>query len=147
MRKSIVICALVASVVAAPLALAQDKAPHTMPAMNTQADKDMAPMQDNIKKMQDQMDKIAVTSDPKEREKLMQEHMQTLQENMKAMRSMGGPMMRRDRMAPSDKMGAGTSGGDMKMRQEKMEKRMDMMQMMMEQMMQRDAAAKPMGHM
>jgi hypothetical protein len=38
-------------------------------------------------------------------------------------------------------------GGDVKTRQDGMEKRMDMMQMMMEQMMQRDPAAKPMGHM
>jgi hypothetical protein len=66
--------------------------------------------------------------------------MQTMQENMQAMRGMGGPMM----------MGSGLSGGpakgghkhtvrgDMTQRQEMMEKRMDMMQMMMEQMMQHD---------
>jgi len=39
------------------------------------------------------MEKLRATTDPKERQKLMQEHMQTMQENMKAMRGMGGPMM------------------------------------------------------
>ncbi len=69
--------------------------------------------------------------------------MQTMQENMKMMRGMGGPMM----------MGSGQSGGmmmdgkkggmtegDMMKRHEMMEKRMDMMQMMMEQMMRHDQA-------
>jgi len=73
----------------------------------------------------------------------MDKHMSKMQENMKTMRGMGGPMM----------MGSGQSGGmmmggkkegmtdaDMMKRHEMMEKRMDMMQMMMEQMMQHDQA-------
>jgi hypothetical protein len=144
MKTSILISAIVACALSAPIASAQDK-----PGMNMDMDKDkqMAPMQENIKKMQHQMDMIATTTDPKERQKLMQEHMQTMQENMKAMRSMGGPTMKGGGMAMDDKKGGGMMGGDVKKRQDGMEKRMDMMQMMMEQMMQRDPAAKPMGHM
>jgi len=158
MKISILISAIVASVLAAPIASAQDKPAMKMdmekmergksapakPAMDM--DKQVAPTQENMQKMQQQMDKIATTTDPRERQKLMQEHMQTMQENMKAMRSMGGPMMKGG-MAMGDKKSGAMAGGDMKMRQEGMEKRMDMMQMMMEQMMQRDPAAKPMGNM
>ena len=41
----------------------------------------MSRMQANMTTMQAQMDKIRATTDPKERQKLMQAHMQTMQEN------------------------------------------------------------------
>ena len=147
MKTSILISAIAASVMAAPVASAQNMAAPASSAMSMDADKQNSQMQENIKKMQHQMDMIATTTDPKERQKLMQEHMQTMQETMKAMRSMGGPTMKGGGMAMGDKKGGGMMGGDVKARQDGMEKRMDMMQMMMEQMMQRDPAAKPMGHM
>jgi len=149
MKTSLLIFAIVASALAAPIASAQDRSAPAKPTMNMDKDQDkqMVPMQENMTKMQQQMDKIAATTDPKDRQKLMQEHMQTMQETMKAMRSMGGPTMKGGGMAMGDKKGGAMSGGDVKTRQEGMEKRMDMMQMMMEQMMQRDPAAKPMGHM
>ena len=87
------------------------------------------------------MDKIRKTTDPKERQKLMQEHMQAMQENMKMMRGMGGPMMTGGGEHGSMMMGSkkdGMTEGDMMKRHGMMENRMDMMQMMMEQMMQRD---------
>ena len=160
MKTSILISAIVASALGAPTASAQDtpvmkmdmeksapaKSAPAKPAMKMDADKPMDEMQDNMKKMQQQMNKIATTTDQSERQKLMQEHMQTMQETMKAMRSMGGPTMKSG-MAMGERKGGAMSGSDVKPRQEMMEKRMDMMQMMMEQMMQRDPAAKPMGHM
>jgi hypothetical protein len=70
----------------------------------------------------------------------MQEHMRTMQENMKSMGGMGGPMMKGDggqgRMAMVGPRSM--SAGDIDQRQEMMERRMDMMQMMMVQMMQHD---------
>jgi len=70
-----------------------------------------------------------------------QEHMQTMQENMKTMRAMGGPMMKdageHGGMKMAEKKG-GMTRGDMMKHHAMMEQRMDMMQMMMEQMMQRD---------
>ena len=68
----------------------------------------------------------------------MDKHMSQMQENMKMMRGMGGPMMM------GGQKGGGMMGGDPKQRQEMMEKRMDMMQMMMEQMMQHDQAMESM---
>jgi TolA-binding protein len=98
--------------------------------------KHMQQMQEHMRDMQAQMEKMRQTTDPAEREKLMQEHMQTMQEHMKSMgehmKSMhgsGGGMM---------------MGADQKGRQEitdkrldMIEKRMDLMQMMREQMMHR----------
>ena len=100
------------------------------------------PMMENMEKMQRQMEKIKAESDPKERQKLMHEHMQTMQENMRAMHGMGGPMM-----MCNDQHGSMAKGdhhdkadGDMMKHHDMMAKRMDMMQMMMEQMMQHQEA-------
>ena len=152
MKTSILVAAIVAGALAAPIVSAQDKslqAPNASvqkksaparQAMGMDMDKQMSQMQDNMKTMQQQMDKLRATTDPQERQKLMQAHMQTMQENMQAMRGMGGPTM-----MGSGQSDGGAKGGhkhaarsDMTQRQEMMEKRMDMMQMMMEQMMQHD---------
>ena len=134
MKIAILIPAIVAAL-SMPIASAQDKSAPAKPAMGMDMDKHMGKMQGNMKAMQAQMDKIHKTTDPKERQKLMQAHMTAMQENMKAMRGMGGPMMK----------GGGEHGGmkdgDMMKRHEMMANRMDMMQMMMEQMMQHDHAA------
>ena len=55
----------------------------------------MAQMQENMKKMQELMDKIAQTHDPEERHKLLQEHWEVMQSGMGSMRHMwwGGGMM------------------------------------------------------
>ena len=148
MKTTILISAIAACALSAPIAFAQEKPTPAKPAMSMD-DKQAAPSQENMKLMQQQMEKIGTTTDPKERQKLMQAHMKTMQENMKAMRGMGGPMMM------GDKKGGGMMGGkkggmkdsDMNKRQEMTEKRMDMMQMMMEQMMQRDQAKDSMPHM
>ncbi|HRY86838.1 MAG TPA: hypothetical protein P5305_03060 [Rubrivivax sp.] len=54
-------------------------------------------MRDHMQRMQDQMNKIAQTSDPQERQRLMQEHWQGMYQDMQTMRGMGwmwgGPMM------------------------------------------------------
>ncbi len=170
MKTSILISAIVACALSAPIVSAQERVPTpAKPGMQMDMDKQMPQMQDNMKKMQQQMEKIGATTDPKVRQKLMQEHMQTMQENMKTMRGMGGPMMmgsgerggmgmggqkggmgmggQKGDTAMGGQKSADVTGGDVKARQETMEKRMDMMQMMMEQMIQRDQAAKPMGHM
>ena len=110
----------------------------------------MERMQENMKKMQTQMEKIRATKDEKERERLMDEHMRTMQEGMGMMRNMGGGMMQGmtgGQMQEGSQMGgdmgqqgASRPGGmtaspaDMAGRVDMMERRMDMMQMMMEQM-------------
>jgi len=131
MKTSILISAIVACALSAPIVSAQEKPAPAKPAMSMDMDKHMSQMQEKMKAMQVQMDKIGKTTDPEERQKLMLEHTQAMQENMKMMRGMGGPMM-------GGQKGGGMMGGDPKQRQDMMEKRMDMMQMMMEQMMQHD---------
>ncbi|KWT91628.1 hypothetical protein APY03_3239 [Variovorax sp. WDL1] len=129
---------------------AQEKPAPATPAMSMDMEKQGPQMQANMEKMQQQMEKIGTTTDPKNRQKLMQEHMQTMQETMKMMRGMGSPTMKGGGdpggMAMGDKK-ASMQDGDMKKRQEMTDTRMDMMQMMMEQMMKRDEAMKPMPHM
>ncbi|MBI5910068.1 MAG: hypothetical protein HY848_08960 [Betaproteobacteria bacterium] len=146
MKTSILVAAIVAGALAAPIVSAQDKHAHPKPTTSMGMDKHMPQMQENMKKMQQQMEKLRATTDPKERQKLMQEHMQTMLENMKAMRGMGGPMM----MGGAQPGGTAkdghkhAAGGDMMQHHATMEKRMDMMQMMMEQMMQHDQAMESM---
>ncbi len=152
MKTSILLVAMVACTLQASIASAQEKAAPAKPAMpmGMNMDKQLPQMQDNMKKMQQQMEKIRATTDPKERQKLMQAHMQAMQENMKAMRGMGGPMMmgggEHGGMMKQDMNGDmkdGMKNGDLMKHRDMMEKRMDMMQMMMEQMVQRDQMMQP----
>jgi TolA-binding protein len=48
-------------------------------------------LQKNMNEMQRQIDKLQTTTDPKERQMLIQEHLQTMQEHMKMIRSMSEP--------------------------------------------------------
>ena len=123
---SIVACAL-----AVPVASAQDKSAPAKPAMSVEMDAQMSRMQENMRAMRAQMEKIHATTDPKERQKLMQAHMQTMQDNMKAMHSMSKPMM-----MDGGQGGGMAMGGDMMKHHQMMEERMGMMEMMMEQMLQ-----------
>ncbi|HEY8856313.1 MAG TPA: hypothetical protein VIM43_03020 [Rugosibacter sp.] len=111
-------------------------------------------MQDNMKKMRSQLDRIARAKTDEERQKLMAEHMQTMHENMMVAKSMMAgdaacPMMKHGKggmgmggMTQDEGSGHGTGMDRMQM----MEKRMDMMQMKMDSMMknQSGAAAMPM---
>jgi hypothetical protein len=90
-----------------------------------------------MKKMQEEMAKIHSTSNSAERQKLLTEHMSTMQETMGAMMNMGGPGTG---MMPSGGMMAGPSAApapsEVPGRMGMMEQRIGMMQMMMQQMMQ-----------
>jgi len=146
MKGSIIVAAVLAGTLAAPIVTAHDKGVHNKPGMSMDMDNHMSQMQENMKAMQQQMDKIRATSDPTERPKLMQEHMQAMQENMKAMRGMDGTMMMGSGK-PGDKAMGGhehKAGAAMMGHHGRMERRMDMMQMMMEQMMQHDQAMQSM---
>lgn len=114
------------------------KAAVATPAAPT-AEQTIQKMQANTKRMQSQLEQMAKSNDPKQRQKLMQEYMQTAQENMMAGKSMMGGMM--DCPMMKDGMmggGMGMMGGKggmagqddmMEKRMDMMEKRMDMMQM------------------
>ena len=104
-----------------------------------------------MKKMQEQIEKIHASRDPKERQKLMKDHMDSMRESMKMMHGMG----RKPRGAPPPEEGgekgmekAGEmgemTGGMMKKKHKMMEDRLDAMQMMMEQMVEHEAAQQKM---
>ena len=154
-----------ASILAVPIAQAADEDDHS--AHHPDADQQqaaparddkaagmaMGKMRDNMKKMEEQMEKIHAATDPAERRKLMKEHMQSMQEGMKMMGRMGGGMKGGDMMAKAKKdqaetmMDAGDGMGMCMMMMKKhksVESRMDMMQMMMEQMMEHEAAEQKM---
>lgn len=100
-----------------------------------------------MQKMLAQMDAIRETKDPAERQRLMDEHMRTMQDTMQSMHAMGGPMMM-NMMGPQGMGGGGSQAqsgkrGGMGERMDVMEKRMDMMQMMMEQMLQQQTPPAP----
>ncbi len=132
---------------AAPPAKSQRPAPK--PPVD---EKSMAQMQDHMKKMQDVMARLQKTTDPAERKKLMDEHTKSMQEGMQMMRGMAGGMMQGmlaggmmdgSMMGQAPKDGAaksGPMGRGAPISPEMMERRMDMMQMMMEQMMQHQKA-------
>ncbi|MBS0336220.1 MAG: hypothetical protein JSS40_05300 [Proteobacteria bacterium] len=121
MKNSLLIAAVIVCAASAPIAWAQDKHVHDKPAMAMDMEK--------MKAMQAQMDTIHIVTDPEVRQRLMQE-------GMKGMRGMGGPMM--------GGMPMDGKKGEMMKHHAMMEKRMDMMQMMMEQMMQHDQMLHPM---
>jgi hypothetical protein len=144
MKTSILVAAVVACALVVPVASAQDTAVPAKPAMSMPMDTQMSQMHTNMTLMQSQMDTIHATTNPKERQKLMQAHMQTMQEGMAMMRSMnkpksmdgsqsGGMAMGGDKGKPGDKV---MMGGDMMKHHQMMEERMGMMQTMMGQMLQ-----------
>jgi periplasmic protein CpxP/Spy len=151
--KRFMLTALLTSLLAVPVVQAADEEDHSAhhpPAEQGQANAapdDMAggmKMEEQMKKMRQQMEKIQATTDPRERQKLMEEHMQSMREGMKTMRGMGGNkmgMMDKDKpmMEDGGKEKDGKPMGMMMMKRHKMmEDRLDMMQMMMEQMMEHE---------
>jgi hypothetical protein len=97
----------------------------------------MQQMQSQMQAMHEQMARIHATTDPGERQRLMQEHMQTMHEGMTMMgQMMQGPMTQGQarQCAQSD---TECRMDQMQTQQQMMGQRMGMMQQMMEQMMER----------
>ena len=128
-----------------------DKAEQAKPSEPnvSEFDKQMAKAQENLKKMQVQMDKIQQTQDPQERQKLLQVHWNSMQEVMQMMHGMWGNGMGccmggRGMMMGSSMMGWNQMGDyyskltpeQIKQQQYMMDRYMGMQQMMMDQMMQ-----------
>lgn len=90
-------------------------------------------MESHLKDMQTLMERVQGTKDAKERRKLMDEHARSMREMMKNMRSSSGDM-KMGMMGGGARRGGPLPEGE-KMRQHLLEKRIDMMDMMMDQMM------------
>lgn len=100
-----------------------------------QAGMQMQQMDQMMEKMQDMHDRMIAAKTPEERQKLMDEHRMLMQDGMAMMKGMGGK---------GSSMMNGAGAGGMMMGPDAMEKRMDMMQMMMEMMMDREPGGMPM---
>lgn len=104
------------------------------PAKSVNADK-MASMDKKMKDMQAMHEKMASAKTPEERQALMAEHMKMMQDSMGMMKQMGG-------MSGMGGMQGGKGmSGNMADRQQMMEKRMDMMESMMQMMIDRTPSA------
>nr|WP_297348456.1 hypothetical protein [uncultured Glaciecola sp.] len=117
----------------------KDKHEHTDDAEHESMDgmtnhQEMMPMHQHMLEMQDLMKKIKQEKDPKERQELMQKHMASMQTGMHMMKgNMGNHMSNKNGMK---EMGKKSMNMDKCMH--KMEDRVDMMEMMLEQMMEHD---------
>lgn len=97
--------------------------------------------QEHMNTMQEQMDMIHQTTDPAERQRLLEEHWKTMDAQMRDMRMMAGMRggMMGDMHGRNDRHhNGGKQMMDPEQRDRYTQDRIDMMQMMMEQMMQHD---------
>jgi hypothetical protein len=99
-----------------------------------------------MKKMQEMHQKMMAAKTPGERAALMSDHMKAMQDGMAMMSQMGGGMT----MGGMDMKGMGKDGAAMTMKKggrasehASMHRRMDMMEMMMQTMMDRQVATPP----
>lgn len=150
--KKLILVALLAIGIPTASVFAEEKAehytpegayPHMLkPEQLDQMKKHNDEMEKHLEDMQAQMEKMHTTKDPNERRKLMDEHAKSMREMMKGMRS-SSEEMKMGMMSGGSKGGGAMPEGE-KMRQHLLEKRIDMMNMMMEQMMQSQEMTKPM---
>lgn len=119
---------------------AQDQTAPAQPAMNMEMDTQMSRMHENMSAAQGQMNRFRATTDPKERRMLMQDHMQTMQDSMKLMHGMTGPMKMGSSQAADLQVPPGKpmAGGEMRNHHEMMQRHMQVMQMVLELMVQQD---------
>ena len=143
MKRAILAALLVSGMTTVP-AFADEKAehytpegayPHMLkPEQLDQIKKHNDEMEKHLKDMQALMEKMHTAKDPKEQRKLMDEHAKNMRELMKSMHSTSDEM-KMGMMAGGPKGGGPMPEGE-KLRQHLLEKRIDMMNMTMEQMMQ-----------
>jgi len=114
----------------------EDHAAHHPPGTAAAAPDKPTPgqMDSMMKSMREMHDKMMAAKTPEERAKLMQEHMKVMQDGMAMMGQMRGG---------KGGMGMGGMGGEKSMGPEMMGKRLDMMEMMMQMMMDREGMKPP----
>ncbi len=98
-------------------------------AAATQSMPMMGPMDEHMKKMQALHDKMMSSATPEERQNAMEEARKEMREGMAMMK----PMMQGGEMMGGGMMGQKDKSADSKDQMQMMGKRMDMMQMMMDQ--------------
>jgi outer membrane murein-binding lipoprotein Lpp len=120
----------------------EHKAHH--PAAESATAVDPAKFNQQMKAMQDMHQKMMAAKTPAERAALMKDHMKTMQEGMAMMGQMGGgPMMgQKGGGMPMQGGGMSSTPGGPSMQKDMM-RRMDMMEMMMQMMVDREGVMPP----
>lgn len=98
------------------------------------------PLQDKMKQIEGLMQQIQSTSDPAAKRELLSQHLVALREQMALIRSQRGEMkmsMKED--AKKDAGGGMMKGGGMMMMHKKVEQRLDMLERVIEQIIEREA--------
>ena len=146
MKTPSLIAALVIFASAAP-SLADEKypplnlPPRPVTAMDVEMETNMRLMREQMQAMQLQMVAIHKTTDVKERHRLLKEHVIALRENMKTLLTIGMPMMKSGGADGGIMVGGlndrgGLTEAEMVKRHEMMERRMSVMLLAMEEMLQ-----------
>ncbi len=107
---------------------------------------DTAKYDQQMKTMHEMHQKMAAAKTPEERAALMKDHMKTMQDGMATMGQMGGMMGGGMGQGAGSGMGMGAKapgGGNTAPDADTMKRRMDMMQMMMQMMMDREGMKPP----
>lgn len=120
---------------AKPAATSKIKPTRPAAKQSDQTGMQMQQMDQMMQTMQDMHDKMMAAKTPEERQKLMDEQRTVMQDGMVMMQGMSGK---------GCSMMNGTGAVGMMMGPDAMEKRMDMMQMMMQMMMDRESGTMPM---
>jgi hypothetical protein len=139
---------LVVSTLLAPLFASAAEPASAPPQQSTAQTDSAAQMQQKIKVMAEEMAKIQATTDPAERQRLMQQHMQSMAGFMQAMHAGGAmgpgmmaggsPMMHGQTMGG---MHGGTADTSVNARLDRIDQRLDLLTQMVDQLVQHEQAA------
>jgi hypothetical protein len=165
--KALTLIVVLGLALSAPLAFAEDEeaddhsSHHAAPTTDSetsrassddQAANKPSPAQENMKKVEGLMQQIQKTDDPVAKRQLLADHLQALRDQMRLIRSQQAPMMMS--MKEEGKEEAGRKEGMMVMKKKGMmhgmmtmhksvEQRLDLLERMMQQLVEREAAKNP----
>jgi hypothetical protein len=100
---------------------AHSKQDASKPQAPDDTSKNLQMMQEHIDKMHAQMEKIKATSDPQERQKLLEEYMTTMMDGMKMLKSLPGCKMMSEKKGMMGMMSKGEKMAEGKMPEGKMD--------------------------
>jgi len=140
MKMHAVMAGLLALLLSAPPAHARDQSAPARSAAHANLDQQMRRQRDNMIDMRHQLEELRATSDPARRRHLLQAHLQRMRDTVELMRSMAELSMRgrgEDGGRPSGGYGS-TPDPEEQHRYAMLKERLDMLQEMMEQIVQRE---------
>jgi len=140
MRMRALMAGLLALALSAPLAHARDQSAPARSAAHANLDQQMRHQRENMIVMRQQIEALQATSDPARRRDLLRAHLQSMRDTVKLMRGMADLSMRghgEDGGRPSGGYGS-TPDPEEQHRYAMLKERLDMLQAMMEQMVERE---------